>query len=119
MGMDVYGRNPKDEDGKYFRSGGGSWDPLQTLMIAAGWVEAIAWGTNDGLGLPTQPVCDRLADKLEEYLDRTPGVEYLSPLQQARKELDRALPTCRRVDIADAREFIVAMASPTLNCFCK
>lgn len=115
MGMDVYGRNPANDNGRNFSARIDEWYPLQALMIAAGWVEAVAWGTNDGLGLPTQAVCDRLVDTLEVHLLCNTKGNYLFPLLQARRRLEVALSgqdeaSCR-VDIDTVRLFISFLRS--------
>ena len=54
MGMDVYGKNPKDEPGKYFRNNVWWWHPLATycLLIAPTVAEKCKmWHSNDGDGL--------------------------------------------------------------------
>ena len=33
MGMDVYGRNPDSQAGKYFRANVWSWRPIHALVI--------------------------------------------------------------------------------------
>lgn len=53
MGMDVYGRDPKSEDGEYFRANIWSWRPIHELIEKANvlpqrMVEEMAF--NDGAG---------------------------------------------------------------------
>ena len=57
MGMDVYGKNPSSEEGKYFRANVWGWRPL------ADYVQALApdicsaceyWQSNDGDGLDAE-----------------------------------------------------------------
>jgi hypothetical protein len=75
MGMDVYGRKPKDEEGNYFRANVWSWRPIQTLMQIANTEAKVfdlktmnAMAHNDGAGLKCQSKCDKLAKCLEEIL---------------------------------------------------
>lgn len=72
MGMDVYGRNPKNEKGEYFRNNVWWWSPLwefccdvdPTLQkrVPRGWF-------NDGDGLKTQTACTALAKKLRHSIE--------------------------------------------------
>lgn len=57
MGMDVYGKEPTNETGKYFRRNVWGWHPLWELccFIAPGVAGAVEHGhTNDGDGLGTE-----------------------------------------------------------------
>ncbi len=54
MGMDVYGKEPTEEVGKYFRNSAWSWRPLWRYVCQiAPWVsEVVVYGqSNDGDGL--------------------------------------------------------------------
>jgi hypothetical protein len=54
MGMDVYGRQPRSERGKYFRASVWSWRPIATLSCAAApdiTAGCKHWQSNDGDGL--------------------------------------------------------------------
>lgn len=84
MGMDVYGRNPTEPAGEYFRANVWSWRPIHLLIRVANdladgnlfdedTLESMAH--NDGAGLERQNECTTLAwimdklltkDKLEE-----------------------------------------------------
>lgn len=77
MGMDVYGKNPKNESGKYFRANCWSWRPIHTLIQSANNIcvpplinekTLDSMNYNDGAGLKDQESCDLLADKLENLI---------------------------------------------------
>ena len=54
MGMDVYGKNPQTEEGKYFRSNVWWWHPLATYCEVVAPKTTKDWGAwhhNDGEGL--------------------------------------------------------------------
>jgi len=74
MGMDVYGRRPKSEDGKYFRANVWGWRPIHALCQHAidrfelGF-DTDYWGSNDGKGLKCQRDCTKLADAFETILN--------------------------------------------------
>jgi len=54
MGMDVYGKKPKNEAGKYFRNNVWWWRPLADYCLKVGGEVAgkcKAWHSNDGKGL--------------------------------------------------------------------
>lgn len=54
MGMDVYGKNPRTEEGKYFRNNVWWWRPLATYVceVAPDITAACKyWQSNDGDGL--------------------------------------------------------------------
>lgn len=71
MGMDVFGRNPSSEAGRYFRRSVWSWHPLAELVCSLAPAEAVPctlWHTNDGGGLDgNQAVI--LAHRLQELAD--------------------------------------------------
>jgi hypothetical protein len=71
MGMDVYGRNPVNEAGEYFRNNCWYWSPL------ADYISEMApdiarhcsyWHSNDGDGLDAADALT-LADKLQAEID--------------------------------------------------
>lgn len=71
MGMDVYGKAAKSEQGKYFRSNIWSWPTILDAIAATGvlpaeMVEHMAY--NDGAG-PDEEQSIALADALDAYLD--------------------------------------------------
>lgn len=55
MGVDIYGREPTSETGRYFRKAWGGWSPILNVMrrfVPAATMETCKhWGTNDGDGL--------------------------------------------------------------------
>lgn len=74
MGMDVFGRNPKNSDGEYFRANVWSWRPIHSLICHIAkdlfdeeTLESMAF--NDGAGLETQEECDLLADRFNMWLE--------------------------------------------------
>lgn len=75
MGMDVYGKNPANNTGEYFRANVWSWRPIHKLCETVLGVELHSWGFNDGEGFKSQAECNNLADKLEQYLKQFPNEE--------------------------------------------
>ena len=78
MGVDISGRNPKTEEGDYFRSNWWGWRPIVILCQIADEkyklkINFDCWGSNDGKGLRTQKQCDKLADALETMLSNDSG----------------------------------------------
>lgn len=73
MGMDVYGRKPTSDAGKYFRANVWSWRPIHELMVqlcpflGANLLRSMAY--NDGAGPKDQAVCDRMADAFDRWLE--------------------------------------------------
>ena len=54
MGMDVIGKNPKNETGEYFRNNAWSWGPLATYVCEVApeiTAKCKYWQSNDGDGL--------------------------------------------------------------------
>lgn len=72
MGMDIFGRAPFSEVGKYFRANVWSWRPIHQLCEQVLGQKFPSWAYNDGEGLETQAECDRLADRLMHFLDSFP-----------------------------------------------
>ncbi|WP_148074589.1 hypothetical protein [Bythopirellula goksoeyrii] len=78
MGMDVYGREPSDEQGNYFRASVWSWLPLHEAMyrtcadvLDQELIEAMAF--NGGDGPEDQETCNQIADRMEALLREKPG----------------------------------------------
>ena len=74
MGMDLVGRNPKNETGKYFRANCWSWRPIHDLIyelcgdvISAKTMHAM--GFNDGAGPKTQKTCSTMAVRFDTWLE--------------------------------------------------
>jgi hypothetical protein len=73
MGMDVYGRKPKNGDGEYFRANVWGWRPIHALCVHAIDKFQLGFntdylGSNDGRGLRSQGQCDKLADALDKIV---------------------------------------------------
>jgi hypothetical protein len=71
MGMDVYGRSPQSETGKYFRNNVWWWRPLADYCVQV--APAICarcqyWQSNDGDGLDAEHA-RVLADALQDEID--------------------------------------------------
>ena len=68
MGMDVYGRNPSNKTGEYFRANIFNW-PKYVAVVNKVWPElnTQSWMTNDGDGLDAKDTV-ALATRLERYL---------------------------------------------------
>jgi hypothetical protein len=75
--MDIYGKAPKNQSGKYFRANVWSWRPIHNLCRTVLGQDLIGWGYNDGDGLHSQKECDALADKLKVYIQSLPGEEII------------------------------------------
>ena len=83
MGMDVYGRKPKNETGEYFRANVWSWRPIYWLCFSSiirheeetGYDDLIPDKTfrgmeyNDGYGLRSDRKCNLLSDYLQDVVD--------------------------------------------------
>jgi hypothetical protein len=74
MGMDVYGKNPSSEAGKYFRANVWSWRPIHALIVQlcsdlldAETIQAL--GFNDGAGPAEQTTCTAMAQRFEVWLE--------------------------------------------------
>jgi hypothetical protein len=71
MGMDVYGKNPRSEEGKYFRNNVWAWRPLADYAceVAPQITSACKyWQSNDGHGLDDAGAI-ALADVLQAEVD--------------------------------------------------
>ena len=75
MGMDVYGKHPSCEDGKYYRASIWSWRVIHAIVGLANQRVPIitnelydSMSYNDGAGLEDQTSCNELADCLEELI---------------------------------------------------
>jgi len=74
MGMDVYGRVPKNDEGRYFRANCWSWRPLCRIMWeseASDLLDENTWermAMNDGAGPQTGEVAEEMAELISEWL---------------------------------------------------
>jgi hypothetical protein len=72
MGMDVYGKEPSSETGKYFRRNAWRWRPLATMACTLCPKETAGctyWQSNDGDGLDaagSRALADSLQDKINQ-----------------------------------------------------
>lgn len=74
MGMDVYGRKPKSEAGKYFRANIWSWRPIHRLVaeLCGDLLDEetlVGMGYNQGSGPRSANVCRQMADRFDEWLE--------------------------------------------------
>ena len=74
MGMDIHGRNPTNEKGKYFRANIWSWRPIHALItqlcpdiLSEETLTAI--GYNDGSGPETQETCTQIANRFQQWME--------------------------------------------------
>ena len=93
MGMDIYGQNPKNEKGEYFRNNVWWWRPLAGYIC--GNYEDIAqhcehWDTNDGDGLD--------AEKSQELGERILADIALGIIKDHEKSYNEYLSTLERVN---------------------
>lgn len=89
MGMDVYGKRPKSEDGKYFRASVWSWHPLADMLAEfypdlIGKIEHLHSNDGDGLGAR-----DATALGKRMLADEAKIREYVAAHEAARKALPR------------------------------
>lgn len=80
MGMDVYGKNPSNEEGHYFRANVWSWRPIYSLtvelcadLLDAETTQAMAF--NDGAGPDDAETCVEMARRIKQWLAKNSG-EY-------------------------------------------
>lgn len=76
MGMDVFGNEPRNEKGEYFRANVWSWGAILQLMDEANQrfslgLDLECFEFNQGAGLSRRKDCDRLASALEKLLAET------------------------------------------------
>ena len=74
MGMDIYGNDPTEEVGEYFRANIWSWPAILGVAKTANTVADLqldmeGWNWNDGHGLSSQAECDVLANAMQRLLD--------------------------------------------------
>jgi len=100
MGMDVYGREPRNEVGEYFRSNVWWWRPLwnYTAEIDHFYAEQKnahqliskklfeSGHHNDGEGLETEEDCRDLVKRLEWSIDEGLLAEYQKEIDESTKE---------------------------------
>lgn len=74
MGMDVYGRKPTAEAGKYFRANVWSWRPIYELvcdlcsdLLDEKTLRLMAF--NDGAGPKDQATCTAMAGRFEQWME--------------------------------------------------
>lgn len=88
MGMDVFGRNPSAEQGRYFRASVWTWRPIHELICTTcsdllddELVEAMAF--NDGKGPNEEETCLEMAGRFNRWLaENREGFEMPSPTLQ-------------------------------------
>ena len=114
MGMDVYGKNPKSETGKYYRANVWWWRPIAdyVLEIAPEGLTAKNqhWHTNDGGGLDG-PDSERLAQILQVEIDEGRTANYV----RARESSLAAQPNepCEFCEATGVRKDAVAVEHGT------
>src|SRR5262249_22633636 len=87
MGMDVYGRKPTSEAGKYFRANVWSWSPIHSLIVELcsdlldeKTLRLLAF--NDGAGPKGQKICTEMANRFERWMEHhTEGLRLESDLR--------------------------------------
>jgi hypothetical protein len=91
MGMDVYGKNAKNETGEYFRRNVWGWHPLWEYCenVHTELVEDVKHGhSNDGDGLDEDGAL-ALANALRSDLENGTVDEYISARNKVLSELER------------------------------
>ena len=84
MGMDVYGKKPRNETGHYFRNNIWWWHPLaEYIQVVAPEIalKCDAWHTNDGNGLDAEDAI-ALAERLEEEIAKGSCEKYMITRQE-------------------------------------
>ncbi len=82
MGMDVYGVSPRNGSGKYFRANIWSWRPIYAAMYESGCMDVVGEETfnlmasNDGRGATTAEQCEKIAIRLEQFVEGIDGDVY-------------------------------------------
>lgn len=74
MGMDVYGRNPVSDAGKYFRANVWSWRPIHALIaeLCSDLLDEEMLGQlgfNGGAGPTDQETCTEMARRFEVWME--------------------------------------------------
>lgn len=100
MGMDVYGRNPKNEVGEYFRRNVWGWHPLWDYCLdmhqsIAGKVECGHSNEGDGLGSVD---ATSLGKKLKLDVESGVAQEYIDARNEALASLKKELCSCCQGD---------------------
>lgn len=79
MGMDVYGKAARSEEGKYFRASIWTWPIIMTVLrehcedlLGPELLRLLEY--NDGAGPDDQETCSQMADRLERLLLSTDDV---------------------------------------------
>ncbi len=103
MGMDVFGNEPKNEAGEYFRNNVWWWRPLWDFVASIDEIYSVEKNANrliseemyqsghcnDGVGLETQEDCDELLNRLgwaiEEGLADHQEKQYSEIVKQAKE----------------------------------
>lgn len=119
MGMDIYGRAPTHEDGKYFRANIWSWAPILKLITRANREHKLGlvlrgWDCNDGDGCKNADESDKLATALEECLSSmSPATDVIMAAPEEANRTARmfgamigAPPSSYQADKDHVREFI-------------
>ena len=78
MGMDVFGKQPEDHRGEYFRSSIWTWPAvyLLTLTLCSDLLDVETMqgmAVNDGVGPDDGEVCKQMAVRVQEWLQKNPG----------------------------------------------
>lgn len=95
MGMDIYGKDPTTENGKYFRNSIWAWHPLASYIVenhkdlSSG---CKSWHTNEGAGLNAED-SRALSEKLLE--DVASGVAKAYMLAKHKDIADMAEESCK------------------------
>lgn len=102
MGMDVYGKNPDSEAGKYFRNNVWWWRPLAQYLchVAPGLMEKVRYlHSNDGDGLGAKDSL-KLALLLRQELESGRTAEYATAREAAMEALpDEPCELCKGTGI--------------------
>jgi hypothetical protein len=96
MGMDVYGREPLNEEGMYFRASVWEWRPIMRLVrtLCADLVDEqllSAMEYNEGAGPACPAVCKQMAARFRRWLLVFPHEEYVPEQVDARNAPETAV----------------------------
>ena len=78
MGMDVYGLNPTNEKGEYFRASIWEWPAVYsvTVELCSDLLDeqtVLLMASNDGAGVKEDTTCKEMARRLANYMQQNPG----------------------------------------------
>lgn len=85
--MDIFGKDPRNKAGEYFRADMIMWETIHAICdkaIAASGLPFVTkdWSFNDGRGLAAQEHCDLLVVALKKYIKENPPKNGIFRIEQ-------------------------------------